>query len=139
MNKALTPKQEKFCQCIVSGMDGVTSYQTAYDTKASRQVMYNESNKLLMRDDITARINELRKPLVNHSINMAISERQQQINFIKERIEICKAKQDEQSIIRYTDMLNKINGLYKETEQTEQTENNVNTLDIDTLKKLTIA
>ena len=133
---ALTPKQEKFCRCIVSGMDGKASYMAAYDTNASDQVIRNEANKLLQRDDITERIAELSKPLQNHARNTAISARQQQIDFINERIAICKQKEDEQSIIRYTDMLNKINALYKDTEETKQEQNTVVNLDMDTLRKL---
>jgi hypothetical protein len=138
MNKKrnLTPKQEKFCQCIVSGMSGKDSYITAYDTKASEQVIFNESTKLLKRDDITQRIKELRQPLENHYQNIAINERQQQIDFIKERIAICKEKEDEQSIIRYTDMLNKIYSCYKDNEQEEKTENTLSQMDAATLKKL---
>lgn len=132
----LTPKQEKFCQCIVSGMSAKDSYISAYNTKASDQVIFNESCKLLKRDDITDRIKELRKPLENHYQNIAISERQQQIDFIKERIEICKAKEDEQSIIRYTDMLNKIYGSYRDTDTEEKTDQTVNNLDTATLIKL---
>jgi len=120
-------------------MSGKDSYKTAYDTKASEQVIYNESNKLLMCDDITARIKELRKPLENHSQNTAINARKEQIDFIKQRIEICKAKDDEQSIIRYTDMLNKINNLYKDTETDTKQDNTLQQLDISTLKALTTA
>lgn len=133
---ALTPKQEKFCRCIVSGMSGKDSYIASYDTNASEQVIRNEANKLLQRDDITERIAELSKPLQNHAVNTAISARQQQIDFINERIAICKQKEDEQSIIRYTDMLNKINALYKDTEEAKQEQNTVVNLDMDTLKKL---
>lgn len=133
---ALTPKQEKFCQCIVSGMSGKDSYLTAYDTNANENTVYNEAKKLLQRDDITARIAELRKPLENHARNTAINARKQQIDFINERIEICKQKDDEQSIIRYTDMLNKINALYKDSEPEQKQENSVVKLDMDTLKKL---
>lgn len=133
---ALTPKQEKFCQCIVSGMSGKDSYLTAYDTTANDNTVYNEAKKLLQRDDITARITELRKPLENHARNTAINARQQQIDFINERIAICQAKEDEASIIRYTDMLNKINALYKDNEPEQKQENSVVKLDMDTLKKL---
>lgn len=132
-NVKLTPKQEKFCQCIVSGMSGKDSYMTAYNTKASEQVIFNESTKLLKRDDITQRIKELRKPLENHYQNIAINEREKQIKFILERIELCKEKDDEQSIIRYTEMLNKIYALYKDTENEQKTDNSVNNLDTATL------
>ena len=131
----LTNKQENFCQNIVKGMNGTESYLSAYDCN-NKNVANVESTKLLKRDDITQRIQELYKPISNHNQNMVISARQKQIDFINERIEICKAKEDEQSIIRYTDMLNKINALYKETEQETKTENSVNTLDTNTLLKL---
>ena len=136
---ALTPKQEHFCRCIVSGMTGKDSYIQAYDTKANDNTIRNEANKLLMRDDITERIAELSKPLQNHARNTAISAKQQQIDFILERIEICKAKEDEQSIIRYTDMLNKINALYKDTEPEQKAESQIVNIDTDMLKKLTSA
>lgn len=132
----LTPKQEKFCQCIVSGMSGKDSYITAYNSKASDQVIFNESCKLLKRDDITARIKELRQPLENHYQNIAINERQKHINEILKRIEICKEKEDEGSLIRYYDMLAKINGLYRDSEQEEKQTNTVSTLDTATLIKL---
>lgn len=132
----LTPKQEKFCQCIVSGMSGKESYITAYNTKASEQVIFNESCKLLKRDDITDRIKELRRPLENHYQNIAISERQQQIDFIKSRIQECIKKDDEQSLIRWNEQLNKIYGCYKDTDTEEKQDNSVTQLDAATLKKL---
>lgn len=71
----LTPKQEKFCRCIVSGMSGKDSYMAAYDCKGDRTA-YNEANVLLKRDDISARIAELSIPVQNHARNVAISERE---------------------------------------------------------------
>ena len=134
---ALTEKQERFCQCIISGMTNKDSYITAYDSKGSDQNAWNESGKLLQREDIQARLAVLRKPLEEAARTKALSAREEQISFIKERISICKEKDDEQSIIRYTDMLNKINGIYKDTEEAKQEQNTVVNLDMDTLKKLT--
>lgn len=132
---ALTPKQEKFCQCIASGKDGIESYMSAYDCN-SRSAANVESTKLMKRDDITERISEIRKPILNLVQNKQISERQQQIHAIKKRIEICEQKEDEQSLIRYYDMLNKIYALYKEAETPAEKENEVNNLDISVLKRL---
>jgi hypothetical protein len=134
---ALSPKQERFCQCIVSGMSGKDSYIEAYQSTGSAQNAYNEASKLLMRDDIQERLAVLRKPLEAIATTRALSAREEQIAFIRERIAICQAKEDEQSIIRYTDMLNKINALYKETETPEAPENKVTQLDTNALKKLT--
>lgn len=132
----LTPKQEKFCQNIASGKDGIDSYMSAYDCN-SRSAAAVESNKLMKRDDITERIAEIRKPVINLIQNKQISERQQRIDFILERIRICEEKEDEQSLIRWNDQLCKLYGLFKETEQQADKESEVNTLDFGALKRIT--
>jgi hypothetical protein len=132
----LTPKQEKFCRCIVSGMSGKDSYKAAYNTKGNDKTVERESRILLMRDDITERITELRKPLVNHAQNTAITERENHIKELQERIAICKANGDENSLIRYYDQIAKIKGLYKDTETETEKENTLSQLDQNTLLKL---
>lgn len=133
---ALTPKQEKFCQCIVSGMSGKDSYLTAYDTNCKPDTAYVESSRMLLREDIQNRIKELRKPQEEAAQIKAINAREEQIEYIKSRIAICEQKDDEQSLIRWNDMLNKIHALYKDTEEAKQEQNTVVNLDMDTLKKL---
>lgn len=133
---SLTPKQEKFCLCIVEGMSGKDAYYTAYNTTCNEKTAYTESTNLLKRDDITERIKELRKPLENHAQNVSITERQKHIDFIKERIEICKQKEDENSILRYMDQLAKIGGYYKESDKEDKPENNIAKLDTTTLLRL---
>lgn len=132
---ALTIKQENFCNYIANGNNGTDSYMLAYDCN-SRHSANIESTKLLKRDDITERIKELRKPILNLYTNKSISEREKQIEYIKKRIALCEEKDDEQSIIRYVDQLNKIMALYKETEQEQKPETIVNNIDLDTLKRL---
>lgn len=132
---ALTMKQERFCENIIKGLNGIDSYMDAYDCK-SKHAANVESTKLLKRDDITERIKELNRPILNLVENTAISARQKQIDFIQSRIDHCLAVDDEQSIIRYTDMLSKIHGLYKDNEQPQQKENNITELDTNTLLKL---
>lgn len=132
---ALTMKQERFCENIVKGLNGIDSYMNAYDCK-SKHAANVESTKLLKRDDITERIKELNKPILNMVQNTAINARDTQIKAIRDRIAVCIAKEDENSLIRYYDMLNKIYALYKESEQPQQKENNVSDLNTDTLLKL---
>ena len=132
---ALTVKQDNFCNYMALGKEQRESYMLAYDCNSERAASV-ESTKLLKRDDITARIAELRKPIINLEQNQIINARQKQIDFIQSRIDHCLSIGDEQSIIRYTDMLNKINALYKETEPEQKQESTVNTLDISTLKRL---
>lgn len=133
---ALTPKQEKFCQCVVSGMSYCDAYRSAYDTNTTDNAVYTESSKLALRDDIQSRILALRKPLERAAQSQVMTARQKQIEFITERIRICQEKEDENSLIRWSDQLNKILALYKETETEQKQSNNVDNLDTDTLKKL---
>lgn len=133
---ALTPKQEHFCRLVASGKDYTTAYLTAYDWNGSKQGAANEALILVNKPDIQEKITTLIKPLQIAAQKDSVNARQQQIQAIKERIEICKAKEDEQSLIRYYDMLNKIYALYKESEQDVKQESTVNNLDISTLKRL---
>lgn len=132
----LTVKQDNFCNYIAMGKEQRESYMLAYDCKSEHSASV-ESTKLLKRDDITERIKELRKPIINLEQNKAISAKEKQIKAIEERIQICIDKEDENSLIRYYDMLNKLYNLYKDTEEEQKQQNPVNNLDITVLKKLT--
>jgi phage terminase small subunit len=132
----LTPKQEKFCQCIVSGMSKKDSYKTAYNCNSDR-VASNESTVLLKRDDITARIKELNKPVINHAQNVAISEYERIKTLLWDRIQYCIENNDDSSIVKYTDQINKMNQTYininKNIDDTPKELINLNT---DELKQL---
>lgn len=133
---ALTQKQELFCNNVVSGMSYKDAYLNAYNTNCNDRVALNEGSKLALRDDIQERIKTLSKPLQRAAQVQGLNKKQERIDFILERIEICKTKEDEQSIIRYTDMLNKIDNLYKDNEETKEKENSMESLDTETLKRL---
>lgn len=132
---SLTPKQEKFCQCIVSGMSGKDSYMTAYNCNSDR-VALNESNVLLKRDDITERIQEIRKPVLNHAVNTAISETERIKRILWEEIENARTQQDHAAIARYTDQLNKLNNAYKDNTIVENDNDNITNIDTSKLLKL---
>ena len=133
---ALTPKQEHFCRLIASGKDYTSAYLTAYYWNGSENGAYTEAIRLANRDDIQERIKALQKPLELAVQRDRLTARDKQIAEILERIEICKAKEDENSLIRYYDMLNKIYALYgKEDTQTKQ-DTSIDKLDTETLQKL---
>ena len=129
MNLQLTPKQEKFCQCIVSGMSGKDSYLTAYDGK-SNTTAYNESYNLLQREDIKAYIATLKKPLEKK----AISERQKKRDFLWNMIKNATNDSDK---LKAMDILNKMDSEYINHTVTEERKTPIADLDTDTLKKLT--
>ena len=104
---ALTPKQEKFCQCIVSGMSGKESYQTAYNSTSDNSAMI-ESTKLLARDDIQEKITALRKPLETVAQTQAISEREKKRAVLWDIIQ----SGDDNAKCRALDILNKMDMEY---------------------------
>lgn len=133
---ALTPKQEYFCRLVASGKDYTTAYLTAYDWNGSKAGAANEGLILANKPEVQQKIATLIKPLEVAAQKETINARKEQIEYIKRRITLCEQKEDEQSIIRYTDMLNKINALYKEAESETKPDSNVNNLDTGILKRL---
>lgn len=134
---SLTPKQEKFCQCIVSGMSAKDSYITAYDTTGNEKTVYSEATKLLAREDVSKRLEELRKPLENHARTQALTEYEKLKALAWERIEACKASEDDTAVARYMDILNKMLGNYVNINRNiDDTASSLDTLDTETLKAL---
>lgn len=133
MSLKLTPKQEKFCECIVSGMSKKDSYKTAYNCNSDRTAN-NESNVLLHREDITERIEELRIPVINHARNIAISEREKKRQWLWNMIENATNDSDK---LKAMDILNKIDSEYiQTTHNINDSKTNISGLDTDTLKQL---
>ena len=61
---ALTPKQEKFCQGIVSGLNQSDAYRAAYSCDGMGDVtVNNEAYKTMQLPHIAARIEHLKKPI----------------------------------------------------------------------------
>ena len=104
----LTPKQEKFCQCIVSGMSGKDSYITAYENKSNDNTAYKEAMKLLDREDIQTRIKDLRKPLELQAKTQALTEREKKRAVLWEIINTG----DNNDKCRAMDILNKMDAEY---------------------------
>ena len=133
---ALTSKQEYFCRLVASGKDYTTAYLTAYDWNGSKSGAANEGLILANKPEVQEKIKALIKPMEIAAQKESVNARQKQIKFIESRIEHCLNTGDEQSIIRYTDMLNKINALYKENDTVEKDNNNLETIDTSRLFKL---
>ena len=61
---ALTPKQEKFAQCVASGMNQSAAYRAAYDCDGMGQATINNNAYVLAQNnDISMRIAELQIPI----------------------------------------------------------------------------
>ena len=133
---ALTPKQENFCRLIASGKDYTTAYLTAYDWNGNNSGAAVEAIRLMNREDIQEKIQSLMKPKEIAIQRDSINARQEQIDFIKSRIAACVEKEDENSLIRWNEQLNKIYALYKETDTEQKTDNMLDNIDSTILQRL---
>lgn len=62
---ALKKQKEKFAQSIAQGMSGSSALRSAYKTdKMKPQTIANNAYKLMQDGDILARIEELRRPII---------------------------------------------------------------------------
>ena len=133
---SLTPKQEKFCQCVVSGKSYVDSYREAYDTDSDRAA-YIESSKLMARDDIQERVKTLLKPIEQSTITTVISERDKKRDLIWKRIEYCIEQNNDNAAARWLDILNKMDSEYLNINiNKDDTTGVLDNLDTETLKAL---
>ena len=129
----LTPKQEKFCQCVVSGMTYKDSYMNAYDC-SSDNAAYIEGTKLMKREDINSYISRLRKPIEKKIINTVISEREKKRAWLWNMIENAINDSDR---IRAMDILNKMDSEYINIQRIEKDETPISELDTGKLIELT--
>ena len=132
---ALTPKQEKFCQCVVSGMSYKDSYMTAYNCQSERAANI-ESTKLIAREDIQERMSTLLKPIEKRVQQTAISEREKKRQWLWDMINNPAVKDSDR--ISAMNILNKMDSEYINITQTiEDKETSSEQLDTTTLKALT--
>ena len=62
----LTPKQERFAQCVASGMSQADAYRESYDCKPTTKpsTIQETASRLMADPKISARVSELRVPIV---------------------------------------------------------------------------
>ena len=130
---ALTPKQEKFCQCVVSGMTYKDSYIAAYDCKSDTTAI-NEGSKLALREDIQKRLETLTIPLQKAAQKQALTEREKKRQWLWNMIENATNDSDR---IRAMDILNKMDSEYINIQRIEKDETPIQDMDTDKLIELT--
>lgn len=69
----LTPKQEKFCQCIVKGMTHSDAYREAYSVKNMKMATINKcAFDLMQNPNITTRITQLKSKIEEKLVYSAL-------------------------------------------------------------------
>lgn len=108
MQKPLTPKQEKFCQCVASGMTQADAYRDAFGQgKYTDKTLTERASRLSADSNVLARVEELRE-LSSSSAVMSITQRKEWIT------KLINAEKDvfNGDKIRALDILNKMDGAY---------------------------
>jgi len=84
----LTPKQQNFCRCIVSGNTLSDSYREAYSTsRMSTAAVYVEASRLMANPKISLRVEQLNKAKDRALIGAAVSDREKSLAKIRELME----------------------------------------------------
>ena len=131
----LTPKQEKFCLGVVSGLTFKDAYIQAYNAdNMADHAIRKEASRLAKRDDITKRIHELSIPVQNTYQNAAISDTERIKGILWDMIQ-CDETKDENKI-RCMDMLNRMNQAYQSADTGDDTTDSIDNLDTDKLIQL---
>lgn len=108
MADTLTPKQEAFCQAIVSGLSQADAYRKAYDAKAMKPaVIQNKASLLMKRGEVRVRIENLRKPVIEklqYGLEQAMAE-------AADAFAVSKAKEQGGAMVAAVQLRAKLNGL----------------------------
>ena len=104
--KALTPKQEKFCQGIVSGLNQSDAYRAAYNCAGMGDATINNEAYVLMKSpDISARIEKLKLPIAER-IGMGLEE------YLTQLIAMRDKAKDDAPAIKAHELIGKCLGYY---------------------------
>lgn len=103
---ALTPKQEKFCQGIVSGLNQSDAYRAAYSCEGMLDAtINNEAYKMIQSPDISTRIEQLRLPIAER-IGMGLE------TYLTQLMEMRDRAKDDTPAIKAHELIGKCLGYY---------------------------
>lgn len=133
----LTDKEEMFCMAIADGYTQFDAYKIAYEPKTdNRASIDSAASRTARKKDVQARISELRTRKADQYNYSDINDKNKRIKFIWERINACLAKNDENNVVKYIDMLNKLAGDYKNINVNENDIKPLSTMSNEDLNKL---
>ena len=128
---ALTSKQEKFCQGIVSGLNQSDAYRAAYSCDGKLDAtINNEAYVLTQNHDISARIEQLRLPIAER-VGRTL---EQHIERLMKLGEHGESLDKVESAIKAEELIGKVLGFY--VNKTELTGKNGEALNIKLTKEI---
>jgi phage terminase small subunit len=120
----MTPKQEKFAQCIADGMNQADAYRAAYDASNMKDSsIYVNASKLLSDTKVAQRVQELKEQLSSK----ALWTRADSVRALQNAISIAENKDNAAGLVAAIKELNAMHG-FNEPSKLELTggTNNVN-------------
>jgi phage terminase small subunit len=103
----MTPKQEKFAQCIADGMNQADAYRAAYDASNMKDSsIYVNASKLLSDTKVAQRVKELKEQLSSK----ALWTRADSVRALQNAISIAENKDNAAGLVAAIKELNAMHG-----------------------------
>ena len=113
----LTPKQEKFAQCVVSGMSQADAYRAAYNSKAKPEVVHVKASELMADGKIAVRVRELQ----GKAANIAVYTLVEHLSRLDDLSRGSEAEGKYAEAIKAEELRGKAAGFYTERQQIDHT------------------
>jgi hypothetical protein len=103
----MTPKQEKFAQCIADGMNQADAYRAAYDAeKMKPESIYSKASELMADGKVASRVQELKDQLSSK----ALWTRADSVRALQNAISIAENKDNAAGLVAAIKELNAMHG-----------------------------
>lgn len=134
----LTEKEAAFGRNVVSDMTQLDAYKLAYNTNSTNdKALRVNASRVFNRPQVQAYIRELVEGNKDSSRKRVLRDRQHKIDLIWNQIEKCVKSNDNPSIARYLEILNKMSGEYVNiTKDITEKENQLSEMSVDELRQL---
>lgn len=133
----MTDKEKLFCECVGNGYTLTDSYIIAYAPKTSnRDSIRNSASRLAAKPDLRAYMDQLTKLRLERANQVNLLDTSARYNLITDRVLTCIHNGDETNLIKYLDILNKMQGTYVNITKdvTERPYENLTTEDLKALR-----
>lgn len=105
--KKLTPKQEKFAQCIADGMTQADAYRAAFNAKKMKpETIHKRASELMCKGEVAGRIADIKGELEEK----ALWARMESVEALKKAIFIAESKENPTGLVAAVKELNAMHG-----------------------------
>lgn len=133
----MNEKEKLFCECVANGYTLTDSYIIAFMPKTSnRDSIRNSASRLAAKPDLRAYMDQLTKLKLERANQVNLLDTSTRYNLITDRVLKCIHNGDESNLIKYLDILNKMQGTYINLTKdiTERPYENLTTEDLKALR-----